>query len=192
MLRYAFAGSLPLTSPLPSSPHTLMLTHLAGITDIGTCQNALRIAASDEGAAAAAAAAALPTARAGPPAWRRRLDPRTGPGASAPGGAGSGSYDEGAAAAAVAGPPGWRRRSEPGPGPAQQQGKPLCFYFPAPRCGGSQLPLLVAPAPGPSPQRHRFPLLPAPPPGIGGGAGVGGSGKRGRSSIPVSYIFESD
>jgi hypothetical protein len=25
--------------------------------------------------------------------------------------------------------------------PAQQQGKPLCFYFPAPRCGGSRLPL---------------------------------------------------
>ena len=63
--------------------------------------------------------------------------------------------------------------------PAQQQGKPLFFYFPAPRCGGSRLPLLVAPAPGPSPQRHRFPLLPAPPPGIGAGAGVGGSGERG-------------
>ena len=63
--------------------------------------------------------------------------------------------------------------------PAQQQGKPLCFYFPAPRCGGSRLPLLVAPAPGPSLQRHRFPLLPAPP-GIGGAAGVGGSGERGR------------
>ena len=58
--------------------------------------------------------------------------------------------------------------------PAQQQGKPLCFYFPAPRCGGSRLPLLVAPAPGPSPQRHRLPLLPlqAPLPGIGGGSSV--------------------
>ena len=65
--------------------------------------------------------------------------------------------------------------------PAQQQGKPLCFYFPAPRCGGSRLPLLVAPAPGPSLQRHRFPLLPAPP-GIGGAAGVGGSWERGRRS----------
>ena len=118
MLRYAFAGSLPLTPPLPSSPHTLMLTHLAGITDIGTCQNALRIAASDEGAAAAAVAAALPTTRAGPPGWRRRRVPRTGPGASAPGGrAGSGGYDEGATATAVAGPPGWRRRRVPRTGP---------------------------------------------------------------------------
>jgi hypothetical protein len=44
--------------------------------------------------------------------------------------------------------------------PAQQQGKPLCFYFPAPRCGHCCLPLLAAPAPGPSLQR---PLLPAPP-----------------------------
>jgi hypothetical protein len=32
--------------------------------------------------------------------------------------------------------------------PAQQQSKPLCFYFPTPRCGSSQLPLLVAPAQG--------------------------------------------
>jgi hypothetical protein len=47
--------------------------------------------------------------------------------------------------------------------PAQQQGKPLCFYFPAPRCGHRRLPLLAAPAPGPSPQRHRLPLLAAPP-----------------------------
>ena len=31
--------------PFPA-PHTLMLTHVAGIPDIGTCQNALRIAAS--------------------------------------------------------------------------------------------------------------------------------------------------
>jgi hypothetical protein len=31
--------------PLPRSPHTLMLTHVAGITYIGTCQKALRIAA---------------------------------------------------------------------------------------------------------------------------------------------------
>jgi hypothetical protein len=64
--------------------------------------------------------------------------------------------------------------------PAQQQGKPLCFYFPAPRCGHSRLPLLLAPALGPSPQRHLLPLLAAPPPGIGGGSGVGGSGKKGR------------
>jgi hypothetical protein len=64
--------------------------------------------------------------------------------------------------------------------PAQQQSKPLCFYFPAPRCGHHLLPLLAAPAPGPSPQRHRLSLLPAPPPGIGGGGGVGGSGERGR------------
>ncbi len=63
--------------------------------------------------------------------------------------------------------------------PAQQQGKPLCFYFPAPRCGHRCLPLLAAPAQGPSLQRHRLPLLPAPP-GIGGAAGVGGSGERGR------------
>ena len=63
--------------------------------------------------------------------------------------------------------------------PAQEQGKPLCFYFPAPRCGHRCLPLLAAPAPGPSLQRHRLPLLPAPP-GIGGAAGVGGSGERGR------------
>ncbi len=63
--------------------------------------------------------------------------------------------------------------------PAQEQGKPLCFYFPAPRCGHRCLPLLAAPAPGPSLQRHGLPLLPAPP-GIGGGAGVGGSGERGR------------
>ena len=109
-----------------------MLTHLAGITDIGTCQNALRIAASDEGAAAAAVAAALPTTRAGPPGWQRRLEPRTGPGASAPGGrAGSGGYDVGTAAAAVAavlptaraGPPGWRRR-EPGPGASTREAGP--------------------------------------------------------------------
>ena len=114
----------PSPSPPPSSPHTLMLTHLAGITDIGTCQNELRIAASDEGAATAAVAAALPTARAGPPGWRRRRVPRTGPGASAPGGrAGSGGYDEGAAAAAVAGPPGWRRRREPGPGASSPGGR---------------------------------------------------------------------
>jgi hypothetical protein len=33
--------------------------------------------------------------------------------------------------------------------PAQQQSKPLCFYFPAPRCGHHRLPLLAAPAPGP-------------------------------------------
>jgi hypothetical protein len=79
----------PSPSPPPSSRHTLMLTHLAGITEIGTCQNALRIVASDE--AAAAVAAALPTTRAGPPGWRRRLEPRTCPGAAAPGGrAGSG------------------------------------------------------------------------------------------------------
>ncbi len=58
--------------------------------------------------------------------------------------------------------------------PAQQQGKPLCFYFPAPRCCGSRFPLLAASAPGPSPQRHRLLLLPAPPPGIGGGGGGGG------------------
>jgi hypothetical protein len=64
--------------------------------------------------------------------------------------------------------------------PPQQQGKPLWFYFPATRCGGSRLPLLAAPAPGPSPQRHRLPLLPAPPPGIGGGAGIGWSRARGR------------
>jgi hypothetical protein len=38
----------------------------------------------DDGAAAAAAAtAALPTARAGPPGWRRCREPRTGPGVSA-------------------------------------------------------------------------------------------------------------
>jgi hypothetical protein len=30
--------------------------------------------------------------------------------------------------------------------PAQQQSKPLCFYFPAPRCGHCWLPLLAAPA----------------------------------------------
>ena len=96
--------------PPPSpAPHTLMLTHLAGITEIGTCQNALRIAASDE--AAAAVAAALPTTRAGPPGWRRRRVPRTGPGASAPGGrAGSGAAAAAAVAAALptalAGPPG--------------------------------------------------------------------------------------
>jgi hypothetical protein len=66
--------------------------------------------------------------------------------------------------------------------PAQQQGKPLCFYFPAPRCGHRCLPLLAAPAPGPSLQRHRLPLLPAPP-GIGGAAGVGGSGERGRRCV---------
>jgi hypothetical protein len=73
------------------------------ITDIGTWQNALRIAASDEGAAAAAVAAAIPTAQAGPPGWRRRLDPRTGPGASARGGrTGSGGYDEGTAIVAAA------------------------------------------------------------------------------------------
>ncbi len=63
--------------------------------------------------------------------------------------------------------------------PAQQQGKPLRFYFPAPRCGHRCLPLLAAPAPGPSLQRHRLPLLPAPP-GIGAAAGVGGRGERGR------------
>ncbi len=33
----------------------------------------------DEGAAAAVVAAALPTARAGPPGWRRRREPSTGP-----------------------------------------------------------------------------------------------------------------
>ncbi len=53
------------------------------------------------------------------------------------------------------------------------------FYFPAPRCGGSRLPLLVVPAPGLLPQLHRLPSLPAPPPGIGGGGCVGGSGERG-------------
>jgi hypothetical protein len=58
--------------------------------------------------------------------------------------------------------------------PAQQQGKPLCFYFPTPRCGHRRLPLLAAP--GPSQQRH---LLPQPP-GVGGGGGVGGRGERGR------------
>jgi hypothetical protein len=73
---------------------------------------------NDEGTATAAVAAVLPTARAGPPGWRRRRVPRTGPGASAPGGrAGSGGYDEGATAAAVAGPPGWRRRRVPRTGP---------------------------------------------------------------------------
>ncbi len=64
--------------------------------------------------------------------------------------------------------------------PAQQHSKPLWFYIPAPRGGGSRLPLLAAPAPGPLSQRHRLPLLPAPAPGIGGGGGVGGSGERGR------------
>ncbi len=58
--------------------------------------------------------------------------------------------------------------------PAQQLDKSLCFYFPAPRCGRSRLPLLAALAQGPSPQRHRLPLLPAP------GIGDGGSGERGR------------
>ncbi len=130
MLRYACASSLPLTPS--SSPHTLMLIHLAGSTEIGMCPNALRIAASDE--AAAAVAAALPTTRAGPPGWRRRLELRTGPGASAPGGrAGSGGYDEGTATVSVAavlptaraGPPGWRRRSVPrtGPGASARGGR---------------------------------------------------------------------
>ena len=64
--------------------------------------------------------------------------------------------------------------------PAQQQGKPLCFYFPAPSCGHRWLPLLAAPVPGPSPHRHGFPLLPVPPAGIGGDGGVGGSGEWGR------------
>jgi hypothetical protein len=64
--------------------------------------------------------------------------------------------------------------------PAQEKRKPLCFYFPALRCGSSRLPLFVAPALGQSLQRHRFPLLPVLPPGIGGGGGVGGSGERGR------------
>ncbi len=35
--------------------------------------------------------------------------------------------------------------------PAQEQGKPLCFYFPAHRCCHRGLPLLAAPAPAPSP-----------------------------------------
>jgi hypothetical protein len=42
-LQAPFPTHLP--PPLPSSQHTLMLTHLAGITDNGTCQNALRLAA---------------------------------------------------------------------------------------------------------------------------------------------------
>jgi hypothetical protein len=82
--------------------------------------------AADPGPAAAVAAAALPTARAGPLGRRRRREPRTGPGASAPGDrAGSGGYDEGAAAfvaaalpTARAGPPGRRRCPEPRTGPA--------------------------------------------------------------------------
>ncbi len=50
------------------------------------------------------------------------------------------------------------------------------FYFPAPRCGCSQLPLLAAQAPGLSQQRQRLP----PPPGVGCGAGVGKRGESGR------------
>jgi hypothetical protein len=59
--------------------------------------------AADPGAAAAVFAAALSMARAGPLGQRRCSEPRTGLGASAPGGrAESGGYDEGASAAVVA------------------------------------------------------------------------------------------
>jgi hypothetical protein len=69
-------------------------------------------------------AAALPTTRTGPPGWRRCLEPRTGPVASAPGGrrAGSGGYDEGAATAAVAAVL-WRRCRVRGPAPWLRPGR---------------------------------------------------------------------
>ena len=97
MLRYAFASSLPLTPPqLP--PHTD--AYPSGRHHSNR---------NDEGTATAAVAAVLPTARAGPPGWRRRREP--GPGTSSPGGrAGSGAAAAAVVAAALptalAGPPG--------------------------------------------------------------------------------------
>jgi hypothetical protein len=68
--------------------------------------------------------------------------------------------------------PAWRRRRPRPAGlappslacPAQQQGKPLCFYFPSLRCGYRRLPLLAAPAPGLSAKQHRLPPPPSFPP----------------------------
>jgi hypothetical protein len=114
----------------------------------------------DEGAATAVVAAVLPTARAGPPGWRRLREPRTGPGASAPGGrAGSGGYDEGAAAAvggatlptARAGQQGWRRRREPGPGASTPGGRAGSGAPPPP----SSPPPFTGRRPGPGRQAGR-------------------------------------